>query len=166
MPAWVTIYCADSVSDVRPEVLLKAISSSDYWTLAEDHGVSEDRVDPAIAELCISPLGDGFQLHYQPEGERQLAIRRWNDPARVAEEAREVLEQIEGDATAAATQIREHMRGLKAVVAVELGFTQLEDMGVVFAYEVARWFAQTRRGLIKGDNENWLRTDDWSFVDL
>ena len=65
-----------------------------------------------------------------------------------------------------ATQIREHLRTIKGIVAVEPGFSQLEDMGIAFAYEIARWFAQSHNGLIRGDDDNWLRTVDGAFVDL
>lgn len=71
-----------------------------------------------------------------------------------------------GDSSDSAERIRNHMKKVCAVIGIEMGFSQLEDMGVVFAYEVARWYGEHRGGLIKGVDENWLSIDDGGFVFL
>lgn len=166
MPAWVTIYCIDPVDTVRPDELLSGIGVSDYDTLAEQYELDERLVAPVLARLQIKVFGDNLRLHYRIEGERQLEIHRWSDPCRIAEEIREVLEQLDGDGSSQAAEIRSHLSAVHGVVAVEMGFSQLEDMGVVFAYEVARWFTHNCRGLIRCHDDTWLRTDDGAFVDL
>ena len=58
------------------------------------------------------------------------------------------------------------MENVQTVIGIELGFSQLEDMGVVFAYEVARWFGEHRGGLIKGDEDNWSLIDCGAYVHI
>lgn len=54
----------------------------------------------------------------------------------------------------------------KEIVALELGFPMLEDMGVVIAFELARYLAQKGDGLIVDDEDQWQETQDGAFVEL
>ncbi len=166
MPAWVSVYCTQPIDDVTPEHLRTGIRDNDYWTLAEQYDVNDDLVDPALALLRIDSDNNGFQLHYRPEGERQLAIHCWTSRERVKEEIEEVLELFEHDSSETAARIQEHMKEVQSVIGIEMGFSQLEDMGIVFAYEVARWFGQHRGGLIKGDDDCWSMIDGGGYVHL
>ncbi len=167
MPAWVTVYCSEPVDSIDPDQLLAGLSQADYWTLAEVYEVNEELVDPALARLQIIPSGENLQLHYRPEGERQLEIHRWTNGARIAEEIREVLEWIGEDRSERASAIQAFLPKVQGIVAVEMGFGQLEDLGIALAYEIARWFAHNCRGLIMDHNDKWFRTtDEWAFVEL
>lgn len=166
MPAWVTVYCKQQISGVSAERLCSGIRDNDYWTLAEQYEVDEDLVDPALELLRIEPDGNGFQLHYRPAGDRPLAIHLWKSPDRVKEEIAEVLESIEDVHSEIAARIQEHMREVQVVIGIEMGYSQLEDMGIVFAYEIARWFGQNYSGLIKGDDDNWSMVDGGGYVHL
>ena len=105
-----------------------------------DYDVDDELVSPALDLFSITESMDGFQLDYRPDGERQLAIRCWTAPDHVAEEISEVKESI-GAANAA---LAESIAATKAVVAIELGASQMKDMGIVFAYEVARCSDRTK----------------------
>ena len=83
----------------------------------------------------------------------------WTNPDRVAEEGQEVVEQFSADNDRSA-RIKTHLQNAKAVVGIEMGFSQLEDMGIVFAYEIARWFGRNRGGMIKDDDDHWSVIDD------
>lgn len=155
MPAWISVYCSKALGDMPPaDTLAAEIRNNDFWTLAEDYEIDEDLVDPALANFCIEPDGSGFNLHYRPEGERPIAVHYWTKPERVEEEIQEVHEQLGGN-NAAVGKIKQHLQAVQAVVGIEMGFSQLEDMGIVFAYEIARWFGRNRGGMIKDDDDNW-----------
>ncbi len=166
MPAWVSVYCTQPIDEVTPDQLASGIRDNDYWTLAEHYDVDDDLVNPALAQLRIDRDSNGFQLLYRPRGERQLAIHCWTAPDRVKEEIEEVLGLLDGDSSEIATRIQEHMKNVQSVIGIELGFSQLEDMGVVFAYEIARWFSEHHGGLIKGDDDNWSMIDGGAYVHL
>ena len=72
----------------------------------------------------------------------------------------EISEADEREPPAAA---QEHLRRSVAVVGIEMGYSQLEDMGVVFAYELARYLAQKSEGIICNDEDMWLRVIDGAF---
>jgi len=164
MPAWISVYCTQAVGEIKPGQLLEDIRDNDFWTLAEQYDVDEDLVDPALAQLRLVPDKSGFELHYRAEGERPLVIHYWAAPERVEEEIDEVLESLDG--AAGAPRIADHMQKVQAVIGIEMGASQLTDMGVVLAYEIARWFGSHRGGLIKGDDDNWSLIEDGGYVRL
>ena len=166
MAAWVTVYCSEPVDCIEPGQVLAGICDADYRTLAElFYEVDEDLVDPALERLRIVPSGNNLRLYYRPGGQRQLEIHRWSDSATVAEEIREVLDRFEEHSSRTA-EIQSHLPKVQGIVAVEMEWSQLEDMGVVFAYEVARWFAQNCQGLTRDHWDKWFRTDESVFVEL
>ena len=160
MPAWVTIYCSNPIGDMPDDATFgKEIRNNDFWTLAEDYGIDESLVDSALANFRLENDGSGFNLHYGQHGDRPLTVHYWTNPNRVAEEGQEVVEQLGADDDRSA-KIKTHLQDAKAVVGIEMGFSQLEDMGIVLAYEIARWFGRNRGGMIKDDDDNWSVIDD------
>lgn len=173
MPIWVTVYCRKSLSSMTPQQLLDGIQGNDpstpagvdYWALAEDYGIDDELVDDALASLSVSALrggDDGYEVHYGGAGERPLAVRRWHHPERVAEEIREIVEQADRHPEEAGRRVR----ASREVIGVEMGAGHLNDMGVVIAYEVARYLAQKGDGLILTDEERWLEVRQGAFLPL
>ena len=167
MPAWISIYCTESTDDVRADQMLAGIRDNDYWTLAEQYEIDEDLVDHALAMLTIDSDDNGWQLRYRPAGERQLAIHRWASRDRVTEEVDEVLESFDNDSSDVATRVRQHLSKVQTVIGIEMGFSQLEDLGIVFAFEISRWFGRCKGGLIKDDDGKWSMIGrDGGFIHL
>jgi hypothetical protein len=120
---------------------------------------------------CVEGRGSGvprfgsapldYEVHHATEG-RPLVLHGWTDAERVREEIEEVLE--DEDATPAT--IRAQVSRAVEVVGIELGFSDFsdfEDMGVVLAYELARYLAQKADGVIRSDEDRWLRVIDGAF---
>jgi len=172
MAAWISVYCETPVGGLTPQGLLEAISVADYWTLAEWYEVPEEQVQPALAALHVEQAGEGgfdvYELRYRDPDQRPVFIRRWAAPARVQEEIREALERLDEPGGAAAEDLRDRLGRVCEVVGIELGWSQVEgDMGVVFAYEIARCLAQLGRGTILGLDDGWSTVDDaGAFVHL
>ncbi len=170
MPAWITVYCRERLDSLGADELLRgirggdpeALAGVDYWTLAEDYGVDEDQVDRALAQLAVVEDGSDWEIRYSEAGERSVVVHRWFSTERVAEEIEEVLERLEPSDE----DIVEHLRASREVVGIELGFSQFEDMGVVIAYEVARYLMQKLDGLILNDEDRWLVVVDGAFFVL
>jgi hypothetical protein len=160
MAAWFTVYCSRSVDRVTVAELRAEIEGWDLPTAAEGYGIDdEDAVDRALASLMLEPLdgpaGVRFRLTYGSPKRRPILIHVWSDAELVAEErdeAEEVLEQARGEGEG---RIRTHLERVVEVVAVELGWTQLEDMGVVFAGMVSEHLAIVGDGLIRDPYDVW-----------
>ena len=65
----------------------------------------------------------------------------------------------------ATVALRPRLEETKEIFLLELGFPMLEDMGIVFAYEIARWLAQKGDGLIVDDERYWQIIEDGAFRD-
>lgn len=173
MAWWLTVYCTRSVASIEPALLLSGIRDGDpeapagidYTTTAEDYEVDDALVGPALKHLAVEPDSDRpldlcVRYHADPE-RRPIVLHRWAEPARVAEELRECAENRSPPAAAGPVLER-----CCEVVGIELGFSQLEDMGVVLAYELARYLAQKGAGVVVDDEGRWFTVDRGAWVDL
>jgi hypothetical protein len=140
-----------------------ALAGVDYQTLAEDYRVDASLVAESLAELVVNPLREkaGYEVTYDRE-RRPFFIRWWRDPSRVAEELEEIVERADRHPSKAI----ESVRASREVVGIELGASQLEDMGIVIAYEVARYIAQKCNGVILTNDGRWLCVEHGAFESL
>ena len=173
MASWITVYCRKSVGAVSPDQLLAGITDKDpsasagvdYWTLAESYAVEEDAVDTALEALRVEAEGPGFEVYSvrycAAPRLRPVFVRRWADEARVRRELDEAAELRKPSAST--SKLLEQTR---EVIGIELGATQLNDFGIVVAYEIARYLAQIGDGLICDLQDGWTIVRDRGFEDL
>ncbi len=175
MPAWITVYCGRLVgplsgTDLRRGILggdPSALAGVDYLTLAEPFDIDdEDIVDETIQQLevvaDVDPDPDLYEVRYRREELRPIVVHRWRQPDRVREEVTEVLELR--DLEIPDPRLADRLRDSREVVGIELGFSQLEDMGVVVGYEIARYLAQRGDGLVLDEGDRWVRVVEGAFV--
>jgi hypothetical protein len=160
MAAWLSVYCTRSVRKVTAAQLRKAIDDADIHTIAEGFGIDDDDVvDRALAHFRIErvtrQVGVKFRLRYRHVRYRPVHIHLWVKAARVKTEREEALEQFEGIRGRGVGAVRRHLSRVVEVVAVELGWDQLEDMGVVLGGQVAEFYAFVGAGLIRDQNDDW-----------
>jgi len=174
MAWWLTVYCRRPVSALTPQQLLaglrdqdrEAPAGVDYWTLAEHFGIEDEAVvDAALDVLRVrdaSATGlDQLELSYRPDADaRPIVVHCWTEPERVAEELEEAQE-----GRSPPPEALPRLRATKEIVGIELGFSQLEDMGIVLAYELARWLVQKGKGLVVDDDDCWMTVDGGGWVD-
>ena len=167
MAAWLTVYCSRAVSHLTADDILAGIDNAqiDFHTIAEGFGIEDEKVvDQALARLRIEavsePEGVKFRLRYRPPTFRPILIHVWDEPGRVQTEREEGLEQLEEVKGKAVKRVRSHLDQVAEVVALELGWSQLEDMGIVLAGQVAEYLATIGDGLIRDQNEDWWAVED------
>jgi hypothetical protein len=174
MAWWLTIYCRKPVSMLTPEQLLaglrdedrEAPAGVDYWTLAEHYGIEDEAVVDAALDVLRVRGGDTIGLDvvevcYRPQVDaRPIVVHCWTAPERVAEELQEAQE-----GRAPPPEALARLRTIREVVGIELGFSQLEDMGIVLAYEVARWLTQKGDGVVVDDDDCWMAVEGGGWVD-
>ncbi len=165
MAAWFTIYCSRSVERVTAVDILAAMDNWDFHTSAEGYGIGDDEVvDRALASLKLErDAGPGdvrFRLTYGPPKRRPILIHAHTDPEVLAEErdeAEELLEEASGESI---ERVRAHLSRMVEVVSVELGWSQLEDMGVVLAGMLSEYLAVIGDGLIRDPRDVWWVVED------
>ena len=174
MPAWISVYCQQKLGEVEPKQLRNDILQNDYFTLAEQYDIDEALVALALTALRIVPDNGGYEVHYAAESDsneqqlrsRPVVIHIWESPDRVQEEIEEVLECLNGASGYPTALIEQHLSEVQAVAGIDIGASQFQNMGIVFAYEIARWFGKNRTGLINDVDENWSLIENGGFVHL
>ncbi|MBM4782968.1 MAG: hypothetical protein GQE15_35260 [Archangiaceae bacterium] len=164
MAWWLTVYCRRPVSRLTAKQLqagitgedATALAGVDYFTLAEDYDVADELVSPAMKALKVSK-----ELQVSFGDSRPIVVHVWSSPERVAEELSEVQE-----VRTPPKSLRSALKDTKEIVGIELGFSHLENMGVVIAYELARYLAQKGDGVIVDDDDRWQRIDDGAFSEI
>jgi len=149
MPAWITVYMRQVPKELTPEGIKQGIRVADWWTLGEDFGISEDTVDDFMRGLR---WGDN-PLRFGQEGQRPVQVHLWTDSEHLQEEIAEL------ELGALPVSIRSHLGEVRAIVALEIGFSQLKSMVEVVAFEIAYWLAETYEGLIHAPDESWYDHD-------
>jgi hypothetical protein len=165
MSWWITVYCRRDCGSLNSGELargirdgdLEAPAGVDYHTLAEDYDVREALVAPALRHLRVT---EDLEVHYAPnESARPVVVHVWAAPERVREEVEEAHEVRDAPAEASP-----YLEDCRAVVAIELGSSMAETMGVVLAYEVARYVAQKYDGIVVDDDDSWQRIHEGEFT--
>lgn len=151
MAAWITIYLRRSPGRLTTGQIQSGIAPADWRILGEGFGIEEDDVDRFMDGLVWNdePLSFGQAEH------RPVQIHTWADPARVEEELSE-LEDVPDAAS-------ERLAGTTAIVALELGISQLRTMHEAVGFEIAYWLAEAFQGLIRSPDDNWYDHDEFRW---
>jgi hypothetical protein len=159
MAAWFTVYCRRSVAHLTAADLLAALNGiEDIHTLAEGYGVEDDdEIDRAMENLRIEPTDQppGFCLRYRPGDGRPISIWHITDPECVFEQTQEAQEALPTPPKQGPKGPHVHLGRVVEVVALEMGWSQLDDMGVVLASQVAQHFAAVGDGVFEDPNDAW-----------
>ena len=172
MAWWLTVYCRRSVAALSAEQVRagitggdrEALAGVDYATLAEDYdGVDDSLAYEAARALAVSPRSDDpldLELTFQP-GLRPIVVHWSDEGARVGVEVQEAVELRNPPKI-----VRQSLGDVREVVMIEMAFTQVETMGIVFAFELARYLAQKGDGLIVDDDKRWWHVVRGAFEPL
>jgi hypothetical protein len=159
MAAWLTVYCKRSLAHVTAAAIAGALADADLHTRAEGYDLPEEQADAALANLRVEAMdsSDGrfCKVSYRPGQSRPLFVYRWAAKDGVDEELAEALEDLSPDAEL----IRPVLAQTVEVAAVELGWNQVEDMGLVLGVEIARYLAEQGEGLLKDQEDDWWLLD-------
>jgi hypothetical protein len=161
--AWFTVYSPRTLSHVTPADVAAFLTGPrvDWYTLAEGFGIEDEAaVERAASALRVEPtagsLGEWFAVRYRPAKSRPLVAYLWSEPARVREELAEAAENyLDGRRGRGVSQVRAALASVVEVVAIELGGSQLEDMGLVIAGQVAEYLAAVGGGVIRDTGDEW-----------
>ncbi len=159
MAASLTVYCVLPVDSVTASDLTAPLGEADLYTVAEGFDIDDEAVvDEALARLKVEPFAGSddarFRLSYAGDDKRPVFTHIWDETSRVQTERDEALEDVD-DAT-----VTKAVQRAVAVVGIELGWTQLEDIGVVLAGQIAEAFASAGSGVIRDQNDDWWAVQD------
>ncbi|MBW6466049.1 MAG: hypothetical protein K0B06_06060 [Brevefilum sp.] len=148
------------------ESLLAAITTSNYHTLCAQYGLNPGLIQPALDQLSLE-MNRGnavpfFVLRYGPQHQPPLVVTRWD--ALTSAGRQRLLGFAENPVSA---DVRERLMRTRELVTVELVEAQLADLGLLLAYEIARWAAVLGSGVVYGLDGCWYAMNaQHAFVSL
>ncbi len=156
MTYWITIYNRQDLGRLKESDFIASITQSDYHTLCEQYDLDENLIAPALSHLRLlkdpGETSSFFLLRYGPEGKRPLVVNRWTVDS-------EVGQAILGEAMdrASSDGIRARLKATNQILTIALAYSQLQNMGLLLGYEIARWSAWQGEGIMEGLDGLWYR---------
>ena len=166
MPYWTMIFTQYPLGCFSENDLLAAVTASNLKTLCDQYGLDPALIQPTLenlsVELAVGQRQPLFVLRYQPKNQPPIVVTEWDVAA-------EAGSQLHADVTEAFLLSfgYEHLEEIRFVYSVELVESQLRDMGLLLAYELARWIAERGSGLVLGLDRTWYHLNPHqAFVPL
>ena len=152
----ILVYNQRSLGNIDSDALVAAITHSNFHTLCDQYGLSYEQIEPGELKLEVlavrRSIAPFFALHYKPSRNTPIIVNEWNlnVPAK-----RKLLENLPQNTPS--QEVKKHLQCTRFVVSIALDSTQLEDLGRLLAYELARWAAKVGQGLVWGLDGKWYR---------
>lgn len=154
MPYSILVFNQKPISEIVPEVILSAVTESNYQTLCRQYALDPALIESATTHLRLIGPHIGkvpfFALAYGPAAKRPVLVHLVDLDRSLRAEMAQVW-------ATAPRKLEASLREAKQVVRVDLGRAQLADMGFLLAYELARWAAVSGRGIVRGLDGRWYR---------
>lgn len=148
MPFSIRVFNSIPLAPINPREILAAITESNYYTLCGQYGLSPALISPSLARLGVLAAPDSeapfFTVVYRQDGERPLVVtvQDWDG-------------NYSGGAPSPGLQVA--LVNAVQVVSIELAEDQLQDLGLLLGYEVARWAAVRGKGIMRALDGRWYR---------
>jgi hypothetical protein len=152
MPYWIRVYNQHLLGQFSAETLRAALAGANFRTLCDQYGLDSALIGPARRHLAVElPVNQGVPLilvRYAP---------RPQPPLVVTEQSLDLSLDADSLWVGLTASVRARLMQVQAVYMIELLETQLTDMGLLLAYEFARWAAQRGSGIVLGLDGVWYR---------
>lgn len=154
MGYWITVFNKKAIKRVSVQRLLDSITKSNIVSLCHQYGLSTALIQPALKHLEVVLPPDGlspfFLLRYRPKKERQLVVYQWDLDEKAGQELLDdaIRRFPYPEFSGLLTQTQ-------GILGIELDHPQLSDMGLLLAYEVARWAGVQSQGIVRDVEGKW-----------
>lgn len=161
MPAWINVrleapvaflihvFNTVPIEEIHPQEILEAITESNYHTLCSQYGLAPDLIDETRASLRVLAAPEAaapfLMLAYRPGTARPILVH--------FQEQGEIAERL----PSAPERARKALSAAVQIVSIELDENQLQDLGLLLGYELARWAAVRGKGVVLGLDGRWYR---------
>lgn len=154
MAYWVMIFNRRSIDVLDADKILAAITESNFYTLCAQYDLDPAVIDPALANLSIVCTSEMITpiivVNYQPVEKPPVVVHRWPVQSSMG---RTMLEKAKVEVHT--DEGKKRLMQAQQILGIELSHAQLRDMGLLLAYELARWAAYEGEGLVRGIDGQW-----------
>ena len=150
----IAIFTVNPVEQLDPDEIRAAVTESNSHTLCDQYCLDPALIEPAMTYLDIRvPVDESatfFSLHFAPEPAVPIIVKYWCDN-------KDIALRVHTYSAVAPEGVREHLVQSKEVFAVDLSQPGGNDLGILFAYELARWIAFKGDGVVYAFDGVWYR---------
>ena len=153
---WVQVFNQQKITFFDGDGLRKALLEVNFHSLCDQYGLNPGEIPSMLSHLEFISASEEVApfalLKYQSEKDLPLVIYRW----KVNHGAGAIwLEEAQKNANHPG--VKSHLDQTQEIIAIALRANQLEDLGLLLSYEVARWAAAEGQGLVYGLDGIWYR---------
>ncbi len=150
----ITIFNLKPIKQFNPDEIRAAVTESNFHTLCDQYGLDPALIEPAMTHLDIQIPEEAsvpfFILRFAPEPAVPIIVNYWRDDERVASYTHTY-------SSIASEAIRRRLALSTEVFAVDFPHPQNTNLGILFAYELARWLAFRGEGVVYALDGIWYR---------
>ncbi len=155
MSYWIYIFNQHPITDINAANIKAAITASNFETLCEQYHLDKGLIEPTLSNLDLVQAPNTqpllFLLRYDLKGAPTIPVYQWDVDSRVgADRLNSALTRVDG-------MVRQKLVDTTHIIAVELHRSQLQDLGLLLGYELARWAGEQGEGLVYGLDGGWYR---------
>lgn len=152
MGYWIRVYNQHPLGQFSAEMLQAALSGANFDTLCAQYGLDPALIGPVRKHLAVElPVRQRVPLilvRYAPRSQPPLVV---------TEQSLDRSLHAESLGAGLPASVRARLMQAQFVYMIELLEIQLTDMGLLLAYEFARWAAQRGSGIVLGLDGIWYR---------
>jgi hypothetical protein len=163
---WILIFNQHPLGQPSGESLVSTLRSANIYSLSRQYGLDPAQIPAALDHIDVETSAGGyvpyFLVRYQPKDQPPIVVTEWTVSTETGSQfLRAVI---------AANQPPNHgeqLRKTRFIYSVPLERAQLADLGILFAYEIARWVATQGAGWVLGLDGVWYRLNQHqAFIPL
>jgi hypothetical protein len=141
------------------EELLSHLLDVSFKTLCDQYQLNPALIEPARSNMEVVVSSEHalpfFYVRYGSTREQPILVYEWDAESG---RGRGILDGVfKGEIT---KEITDALLAVKSIIEIELASVQLKDMGLLLAYEIARWGAYEGEGVTLGLDNTWYRLND------
>lgn len=148
----ILVFNPQPLGKIDPENLKHALLKVNFVTLCRQYGLTSTLIDSVKEnlEVVVSKNQDFpyFLVKYGKDNKRPLFVYERQLKSR---KGKGVYQGLHDDSKV----VDMHLNKPNFLVEIELGQKQLSDMGLLLAYEIARWAAVKGGGIVLGLDGRW-----------
>jgi hypothetical protein len=147
------VFSKISIAEILPNRLQADLAKVSFKTLCDQYGLDCSLIDQTLANLEVVSGGDVLPywvVNYLPPDGRPLFV--YYKSLSVKDSTRMFAEKL---ALKPNSCLAEELSDLSELYRIDLHPSQLQDMGLLLAYEVARWIGFHGRGLVRDLHGEW-----------
>ncbi len=153
---WVQVFNLRKLGRFDRGDLMSALLDAHYPALCAQYGLDPEGVPSILPRLELitasEEIAPFFLLKYLPDDQPPLVVYRWE-----ADQESGARWLKSAELHAQQPLVMSHLGQTREILGVAMRPSQLQDMGLLLAYEVARWAAAAGQGLIYGLDGVWYR---------